>query len=647
MAPDVLKEFLVAIGYKVDEPSQKKFTDSIRVATVQAQLLSNALELAAKAVVRAVADMAAGFEDLYFSSKRTHASVENIKAFGFAAGQLGSTAAAARQSLENLSRHMRESPGWEGILQRQGVHTRDANGAMRDRVKILEDLADTFQHEGYRKGLYPAEILGFDENTYRAMRDPRFRGYLEQYKNITKEMGFNPDTTARGAHHFMNSWRTIGEQLSSIGGAAMSRLNSSGVLQKFSQFLAQHGKQIADILSKIANAALDLAEAFLKIAVSPQAKTFLDWLDKKIVDLGNHTNLFGDILMAVFASKAMKAFGLFKGGWLNMLGGLLFTAPGAAAAAVAAGASADSSPDAATKKGMKKFYAKHPQDTGANASIFGPLGHWWQNTMPIWMGGKSGRSDSLSGNMTGLRKAVEPHGASPSGYDGFFNAIIAAEGTGKHGSPYDTSLGYMKSPKPLSQMTMNEALAWGRRVRAAQGLNSSAKGAFQVENSTQRDAMKALHMKGTDLFNEANQRRIAMWIAHKQGLGAWEGFKIHPDQRRLAANALAHPVANDNGLAHGIARMAHAIHNSVITPAHAAALHHAVNAFGSLDVNRQFHVSPSAYGPTKNIHAPTNMTTHINVTGMPGDPNRLADTIGRAQGRANSDLLRNMVGAYQ
>jgi hypothetical protein len=87
-------------------------------------------------------------------------------------------------------------------------------------------------------------------------------------------------------------------------------------------------------------------------------------------------------------------------------------------------------------------------------------------------------------------------------------------------------------------MTMDESLAWGDQLRASQGLNSSAKGAFQIVNTTQRAAMAALGIKGDEMFSRENQRRMASWIARTQGLSAWEGFKSHPDQLTVAAAAL-------------------------------------------------------------------------------------------------------------
>lgn len=117
---------------------------------------------------------------------------------------------------------------------------------------------------------------------------------------------------------------------------------------------------------------------------------------------------------------------------------------------------------------------------------------------------------------------------------GLHESIMRAEGTNRFGDPYNTSLGYMRSPKPLTQMTMAESLAWGDKVRVAQGLNSSAKGAFQITNTTQRDAMGALGFSPKDMFSVENQNRMADWIFSTQGLNAWEGFKK------------GGPAANDN-----------------------------------------------------------------------------------------------------
>lgn len=65
------------------------------------------------------------------------------QAIGYAASQAGSSAEAARGSLESLSRFMRNNPGAEGFLNRLGVQTRDASGNMRDMASIFPASASS------------------------------------------------------------------------------------------------------------------------------------------------------------------------------------------------------------------------------------------------------------------------------------------------------------------------------------------------------------------------------------------------------------------------------------------------------------------------------------------------------------------------
>lgn len=134
---------------------------------------------------------------------------------------------------------------------------------------------------------------------------------------------------------------------------------------------------------------------------------------------------------------------------------------------------------------------------------------------------------------------------------GLFDAIINAEGTARGGrDPYSTVLGYGKYGSPsknLTDMTLNEVKEFGlsmRRRQAEQGTawnkTSSASGAFQIVGSTMMDAARALGMDpNSTKFTPDTQRQMAAWIAKRQGLGAWEGFKHHPGERAKAAAAMS------------------------------------------------------------------------------------------------------------
>ncbi|ONF46471.1 hypothetical protein RSM1_24555 [Methylobacterium radiotolerans] len=82
-------------------------------------------------------------------------------------------------------------------------------------------------------------------------------------------------------------------------------------------------------------------------------------------------------------------------------------------------------------------------------------------------------------------------------------------------------------------MTLREAYAFGRTVRARHG-SSSALGAFQIVGRTMKQHMGAVGLGWDDKFSAENQRKLARDIARTEGLGAWEGFKSHPHERAKA-----------------------------------------------------------------------------------------------------------------
>jgi hypothetical protein len=98
---------------------------------------------------------------------------------------MGGSVDAARGSLENLSRFMRNNPGAEGFLNRLGVQTRDASGNMRDMASIFTGVGQRLSSMPYYRANQYAQMLGIDENTLMAMR----RGigqFSGEYRRVAK-----------------------------------------------------------------------------------------------------------------------------------------------------------------------------------------------------------------------------------------------------------------------------------------------------------------------------------------------------------------------------------------------------------------------------------------------------------------------------
>ncbi|AHM30971.1 lytic transglycosylase [Escherichia coli] len=222
MNAETLKDFLISLGFKVDEAGARKFDAVVAGTTLKAIELGVKLEAAALSVVAFTAKIASGLDDLYWASQRTGATVEGIKQIGYAVSQVGGSVDGARGSLENLARFMRNNPGAEGFLNRLGVQTRDASGNMRDMATIFTGVGQRLSSMPYYRANQYAQMLGLDENTLMAMR----RGigqFSGEYTAMAKAIGYNADVAAVSSNKFMTSLRSFGL----MAGMARDKIGSS------------------------------------------------------------------------------------------------------------------------------------------------------------------------------------------------------------------------------------------------------------------------------------------------------------------------------------------------------------------------------------------------------------------------------------
>lgn len=204
----VIRDFMVALGFKTDNSGLKQMQDAMGGVELKAAALKGALLALATGAVVAVRQTASELDKLYFSSQRIGASVTNINAYGNAIAQLGGSAEGAIGSLDSLAEKMRNSPGYEGMINSLGVQTKDANGAVRDRVEVMKDLSGVLSKmPAYQANAY-ANSLGIDQNTLMAMRDGKFVSNMEKYQKIQKELGMNDDL-AKSGNEFMTEYRDL------------------------------------------------------------------------------------------------------------------------------------------------------------------------------------------------------------------------------------------------------------------------------------------------------------------------------------------------------------------------------------------------------------------------------------------------------
>nr|WP_322073329.1 mannosyl-glycoprotein endo-beta-N-acetylglucosamidase [Burkholderia cepacia] len=309
----VIREFLVALGFKVDEKGLKNFKEGVEDTTKGVKQLIATVSGAALTVSAGVAAFASKLERLYFVSQRTGASATNLRGFEFAARNMGVSAEAATGTIENLARFLRNNPAGDGYLATLGVQTRNANGELRDTVDIMSDLGKSLANKPTWLASQYGNILGIDENLMLAMRNGDFEKLLAQYREMSKSTGL--DKAADDSHRFMTQLRALGTSFENLGirveGAMLQKIGPQ--LEKFQRWMDEHGEEIANRITDIANAVVKAATA-----MGPP----LAWLADKFVELDRDTDGWSTKILLL--GVVLKALGVFKiaGGIWKIVGAL-------------------------------------------------------------------------------------------------------------------------------------------------------------------------------------------------------------------------------------------------------------------------------------------------------------------------------------
>lgn len=319
MNAETIKDFLVSLGFEVDESGAKKFEATVTGATFQVLKMGAAVEAAALSVVAFTAKIASGLDNLYWASQRTGATVQGIKSISYAISQVGGNAEAAKGSLESLARFVRTNPGAEGFLNRLGVQTRDASGNMRDMAAIFTGVGQKLSSMPYYRANQYAQMLGIDENTLMAMR----RGigqFSAQYSEMTKAIGFNADQAAVSSNRFMTSLKAFGE----MAGMARDKIGSNlaegmaGSIDNLRKRILENFPKIETTITKIVKGILWLGDIVGRVAfrIVEGVGDIIDWWGKLDKETKTLIEVIGGLVVAMRILNStfwMSPIGLITG----------------------------------------------------------------------------------------------------------------------------------------------------------------------------------------------------------------------------------------------------------------------------------------------------------------------------------------------
>jgi hypothetical protein len=222
MSEEVIQQYLVYLGAKVDEPAWKKFTEFAKANKVMLMDLGFAAAAAGVAVTVAVEQIARRYEDLYYASQRTRSSVTGLLSFEYAARQIGLTAGQARGAVESFSSSLRMSPGLQGLLGSMGI----GKGEGVDQLhQLIGKLRESFGEQGYYAAARVGGLFGIDEQTFKMLwngfDESEMRG--RRYQQMVREAGLDQDKMSKDSVRLGRSLNELGAAFDILGSKILSK----------------------------------------------------------------------------------------------------------------------------------------------------------------------------------------------------------------------------------------------------------------------------------------------------------------------------------------------------------------------------------------------------------------------------------------
>lgn len=204
----ILRDYLVALGFKIDENGWRGFNDKLMVTSRNAARMGSTVSAAAVEIGVATEKVAKQYEELYYVSQRTGSTVSNIKAIAFGFGQIGSNADASRAAIEGMSAAARLNPGVKSMFAGMGV---DMSNPVRGIGQLADVMKSRFGEAGYFVAARFAGLAGVDESTFRQvwLNREKLRAQEEEHVRRQKEAGIDAEKFAADSVRFGDKLRTL------------------------------------------------------------------------------------------------------------------------------------------------------------------------------------------------------------------------------------------------------------------------------------------------------------------------------------------------------------------------------------------------------------------------------------------------------
>jgi hypothetical protein len=306
----VIKEFLVGLGFQVDEQGLKKFEDGIKGATIAVAAIGAASMAAAGAVVAFVAGVADRLDAVGDSADRIGTTVDELMRLQYAATLSGSSAEAATATMENLGRIAGEAAQGIGrgakVFADLGLSAKDASGNLKPTTQLLGEVGEKIKDLSRGEQMAVLGKLGIDPTMIGAITG----GMQElgaEFDALYSAAGVDLNQAAEASGLFNDALDRLRMTFDAVKTAVAVKFmpQITRGIDTVRKFLIQNLPKIINAITPVINIILRIAEAFITLAgrIASGAMTVIGWFVKLNDATGGWA---GYILMAAAAWKYLN-----------------------------------------------------------------------------------------------------------------------------------------------------------------------------------------------------------------------------------------------------------------------------------------------------------------------------------------------------
>jgi len=253
MASETLREYLIRLGFRVDEITWKKFSTVVGSAAGAVAELGAATVATGLAVGVAVDRISSHYTQLYYVSQRAGQSVAFLRSYELASRQIGISAEQATSTVNAMGIALRTNPGLAALS--RGL-TGQSGANPQALVKSLSNLPDFIatQFAGMF-GLSPEEYLQRKDNA------KRFDDAQEYYTGLLREAGLSTDQAKDNWNKTTWALDRVWGSLEVVNDSIVKDLISSGAIdgmaraaKGFAETFVSWDKQSGGVLGEFVSA---------------------------------------------------------------------------------------------------------------------------------------------------------------------------------------------------------------------------------------------------------------------------------------------------------------------------------------------------------------------------------------------------------